>query len=107
MKKNVLVLSIASAMVDMTAPLLQVRPHRGSLAEAMSQSAFIPATTDAIARHFDVSGPITVAPYGGVDPRTGWNTYLICSDGRPCGFADGPLRTTPSPATERGSFLEK
>lgn len=43
---------------------------------------------------------ISVLPYGGVDSRIGWNTYMVCINGRPFGFCDGP------PPTEWGVKME-
>lgn len=35
---------------------------------------------------------ITVTKYGkGIDERCGWDTHIVCENGRGCGFTDGPL----------------
>lgn len=35
---------------------------------------------------------VTVEKYGnGIDERCGWDTHIVCENGRACGFTDGML----------------
>lgn len=34
---------------------------------------------------------VTIEKYGGFDKRIGWDTHLLCIDGRAALFTDGPM----------------
>jgi hypothetical protein len=73
---------------------MKYRDHRGGLAESMETVREIEPTIDALAVILKVpSSAITVEKYGGYDERIGWDTYLVCVEGQPVGFTDGPCST--------------
>lgn len=37
------------------------------------------------------AGDVSVTPYGGIDKRIGWDTYLISIHGAAWGMSDGPI----------------
>lgn len=44
---------------------------------------------------------ILVKPYGGMDERIGWDTYIVTIEGHGVyGFTDGPLREPPNVRVE-------
>ena len=69
---------------------MKYRHHRGGLAESMETVREIEPTIaalEALLRATDV----TVEKYGyGIDERIGWDTHLVCVNGIPAGFTDGP-----------------
>lgn len=77
---------------------MKVRPAGSfhSLDDAMEQVVEIPdrqALLAYLAERFDFWSPteenVTIEPYGH-DERIGWNTHLICIDGKAALFSDGP-----------------
>ena len=78
---------------------MKVRPAAGlglTIDEAMMRVVEIPdrpALMAYLAEHFDFWHPteanVTIRPYG-YDARIGWDTHLICVDGKAALFADGP-----------------
>lgn len=79
--------------------LLRIRMHRGYLADSMATAREIPRTDAAVRAYLlervgylprpPHTFPIVVHGYGGVDERTGWNTYLVEADGFPVAWTDG------------------
>ncbi len=72
------------------------RDHRGSLADSMSTVQQMDSIEDLETHLSKVYkqpsvGIITVEPYV-YDKRVGWNTYIVCVDGRAVGFTDGPVK---------------
>lgn len=65
------------------------RPHRMFLDEAMAEVQEVNNIED-IERITGYTN-ITVEKYGGIDERNGWDTYIVCENGRACGFTNGPL----------------
>jgi hypothetical protein len=65
------------------------RRHREFLDEAMKTVTEVNSIKDIE----DITGytNITVEKYGGFDKRIGWDTYIVCENGRGCGFTNGPL----------------
>jgi hypothetical protein len=81
---------------------MKLRQHRGGLAESMATTVEIEATMPSLlAAMRPVMAPwgvdltpdmVHVEPYGGIDKRIGWDTYIVTMDGRGVyGFTDGPL----------------
>ena len=81
---------------------MKLRQHRGSLAESLATTVVIEATKPAllvVVKSFlssygvDVTEEmLSVTPYGGVDKRTGWDTYIVTVDGYGVyGFTDCPI----------------
>jgi hypothetical protein len=71
------------------------RPQRGSLAEAMAEVREVKTRADIDAIHHGWH-VVAVDPYGGIDKRIGWDTYIVTgrtADGQVdvYGFTDGPL----------------
>ena len=86
---------------------MKLREHRGGLAESMATTIEIDATAPALlAAMQPVVAPwgvyltpdmIHLEPYGGIDERIGWDTYIVTIDGHGVyGFTDGPLREPPN-----------
>lgn len=81
--------------------MTKVREHRGGLAESMKTVREVQDRAELLAIiqeqlrpfHVDVKPEqLRVEPYGGIDERIGWDTYLITIDGYGVwGMADGPL----------------
>lgn len=73
---------------------MKYRDHRGGLADSMKTVREIEPKIDALAVILTVPpSAITVEKYGGYDDRIGWDTYMVCVEGRPVGFTDGPCST--------------
>lgn len=77
---------------------MKYREQRGTLKDSMKTVVELPATRAALAAHLSVGFPtpcpadrITVKPYGGIDPRNGWDTHIVCVNGDAWGYTDGPL----------------
>lgn len=74
------------------------RPHRGLLAEAMREVREFDGTAEGLQAFlgFDFR-LVAVEPYGGVDQRIGWDTYIVtarCGNSPGIfvvGFTNGPL----------------
>ncbi len=69
------------------------RPQRGGLAEAMREVVEV-ENRDELAAH--IGYPILrVVPYGGIDERIGWDTYVVVArypyGDEIAGFTNGPL----------------
>lgn len=79
--------------------MTKFRFHRGSLADSMAtvvevdgRTALIDLLDDTIIRDLPPKAyAVTVKPYGGIDERIGWDTYIVLVDEIPVGFTDGPL----------------
>lgn len=66
------------------------RRHREFLDDAMKTVKEVFCKKDIS----DITGysNITVEKYGRpIDERNGWNTHIVCENGRACGFTNGPL----------------
>lgn len=73
---------------------MKYREHRGGLADSMKTVREIQPSLDALAVILKVPpSSITVEKYGGYDKRIGWDTHIVCVEGRPIGFTDGPVTT--------------
>lgn len=76
---------------------MQVRQHRGLLADSMKTVVTIEPSMEALAAHISsIYGEpvsvedITVEPYGNQpDERIGWYTHIVLVKGAPFGFTDG------------------
>jgi hypothetical protein len=79
---------------------LRIRMHRGSLEESMATAQAVPASEAGVRAYLKAESDlaswvsslrfdIEVTCYGGVDPRTGWSTYLVLVDGFPIAWTDG------------------
>lgn len=78
---------------------IRVRPAASGLllAEALERTVVIETRAALIAylqEHYDFWSPteenVTVEKYGeGIDERCGWETHLVCVDGKAALFADG------------------
>lgn len=70
-----------------------------TLGEAMEHMAEFHTRAELLAflrERFDFWSPtdanVTIEKYGkGIDERCGWDTHLICVDGKAALFSDGPL----------------
>jgi hypothetical protein len=69
-----------------------------TLGEAMERVAEVPDRVALIAylqKYYDFWRPtdanVTIRPYG-YDERNGWDTHLICVDGKAALFSDGPCQ---------------
>lgn len=81
--------------------MTKVREHRGHLDDSMATVREVQDRGELLAIiqgqlqafHVDVKDEqLHVEPYGGIDERIGWDTYLITIDGYGVwGMADGPL----------------
>lgn len=81
---------------------MKVRPARGmgtTLDESLEQAFDVPdmaALLEYLKREYYFWEPtaenVSIAPYG-FDARCGWDTHLICIDGKAALFSDGPLPT--------------
>ena len=74
--------------------MFQYRDHRGGLAESMETVQKMHNLSD-IQTHLEPlfgPGEITVDEYC-QDNRIGWDTHIVCHDGRAVGFTDGPVLT--------------
>jgi hypothetical protein len=74
--------------------MTKFRYHRGGYAESMATE--VPCAN--VLELFALVGTedIIIRPYGGIDQRNGWDTYIVLVSGSPVGFTDGPvLRSTP------------
>ena len=79
---------------------MKIRPAIGmgtTLDEAMQLASDIASKADLMAylcEHYDFWGPteenVTCEPYC-YDERIGWDTHLICVDGKAALFSDGPI----------------
>ena len=78
---------------------MKIRPAASSLPiyEAMARVVEVHGRADLLAylrEHFDFWSPtdenVTIKPHG-FDERIGWDTHLICVDGKAALFSDGPL----------------
>jgi hypothetical protein len=85
------------------------RYHRGSLKDSMETVIEVKDKNDLLdqilSNYADTSFPLdrkdiknfTIQPYGGIDKRIGWNTYIVEIDACPpwgrhvAGFTNGPL----------------
>lgn len=88
--------------------MTKFRFHRGGLKESLEttievkdREELIEKILEAVPQLFSV-GPCKVdpnaiaaafqcIPYGGIDERCGWDTYLITIMGLPMGMTDGPI----------------
>lgn len=81
---------------------MKIRPATGLgtlLADAMNWATEVADREELLAylqEHYWFWGPIdenvTIEKYGdGIDKRCGWDTYLICVDGKAALYSDGPL----------------
>lgn len=78
---------------------MKIRPAGGmSLAESMERVARVSdraALVAYLAEHYAFWGPtqenVSIEPYG-FDDRIGWDTHLVCVDGKAALFTDGPLK---------------
>lgn len=80
---------------------MKIRPAHGCLlSEAMEQVVVVNSRAELLAAinlRMNVIGvvvtddQVTVRKYGyGIDERNGWDTHLICIDGKAFAFSDGP-----------------
>lgn len=76
---------------------MKFRPVRGSLQTAMEEVQECEPTMESLKAAmkriyggFMPTGEITLKLHG-YDDRIGWDTYLVCEDGKACGYTDGPL----------------
>lgn len=73
---------------------MKFRPQRGGLDAAMKEVVDVEGLTG-LAAHLKTLGwkfeNVTVEPYG-FDKRIGWDTHLVCVDGKPVGYTDGPAK---------------
>lgn len=71
---------------------MKIRAHREMLEDSMKTMKEIEPTIEAIAQYFNAEPEsITVEKYGTFDYRIGWDTYIVCVNGRAVGFTDGGL----------------
>lgn len=100
--------------------MTKFREHRGMLDESMKTVVEI-ADADALFLHLVALGgyygkldfkEIVTHPYGGLDTRIGWNTWMVC-DGREggpdVGFSDGPIpgiRVVAEPGSSAAAFWD-
>jgi hypothetical protein len=77
---------------------VKVRPAAGiELDEAMKRVVEV-ADRAALLRHLEehygfwkpTTDNVTIEPYG-FDERIGWNTHIVCVDGKAALFSDGPF----------------
>ncbi|MEK6883043.1 MAG: hypothetical protein AABY22_25690 [Nanoarchaeota archaeon] len=77
---------------------MKIRKHRRFLFESMETVKEIEPNKESIRKFFTENedfpeiyeGNIEVEPYG-FDKRIGWDTYIVCINGKAVGFTDGPL----------------
>jgi hypothetical protein len=68
---------------------MKYRHHRGGLKESMETVCDIEPTIEALAVLLkSPPSKITVEKYGEYDERIGWDTHIVCVDGRPVGFTN-------------------
>lgn len=71
---------------------MKFRRQHGGFAESMATTREMPSTVEALAGLLKVPpGAIKVTPYGGIDPRNGWDTYLVSVNGCGVGFTDSAV----------------
>ena len=83
---------------------MKIRPHRGTLAEAMWEVREIEPTEKAVRNFFYIlygeapymEGKLKVEPYG-YDARIDWNAHIITVNESAIGFTDGPLEDLRNP----------
>lgn len=101
---------------------MNIRLHRGGFEESMTTAAEVEPNLQAVFDYLVGHGysfvldvaQVIICPYGGIDPRNGWDTHLFMINGEPLAFTDGdfPLdwdraKATPSAskkAPEPGSY---
>lgn len=67
------------------------RPQRGSLDAAMAEVRKVATRAELATLLHAPEDWISVEPYGGVDKRIGWDTYIVTVRGQGVGFTNGPL----------------
>lgn len=80
--------------------MTKFRYHRGHLADSMATAVDVATFTDLVGLVHDYCGgfgwgeadqeSVTVKSYG-FDDRIGWDTHIVCLNGKAVGFTDGPL----------------
>lgn len=86
---------------------MKFREHRGAYMDSMAtvveiadHAALVDHIRSMLAPYrfeFD-SRLLRVKPYGGIDSRNGWDTYIVTIDGfGVVGFTDGPCNATEKP----------
>jgi len=74
---------------------MRFREHRGTLADSMATVVEVADRAALVAHVENLLGhaaDIEVKPYGGVDQRNGWDTYIVTLAGYGVlGFTDGAL----------------
>ena len=82
---------------------MKLRQHRELFFDSMATTVEIEPTKSALLASMQsvmspwgvalTPGMVSVSPYGGVDPRNGWDTHIVVIVGHGVyGFTDGPLR---------------
>jgi len=72
---------------------MKFRWQRGGYRASMETVVEIEPKLDALAVILKVPpSAVTVEPYGGIDKRNGWDTYIVSIEGQACGFTDGPVQ---------------
>lgn len=71
---------------------VMARPLCGSYRRAMEMAKEIDATPEGLRRYLHTDGKITVEPYGGVDPRNGWDTHIASVGGKAVAFLSSGVR---------------
>lgn len=93
---------------------MKIRMHAGGLSASMYTAAEIQPTATAVAAYVaehlkPQSGinpeQVSVEPYGGIDPRIGWDTYIVLISGQAVGFTDGPLQTVNASEQPKAAVL--
>jgi hypothetical protein len=80
---------------------MKYREHRGGLADSMKTVREIQPSLGALAIALKVPpSAITVNKYGDYDKRIGWDTHIVCVNGSPTGFTDGPVTDADGPKHE-------
>lgn len=60
----------------------------------MRTASEVEGSLESIRKHVGAkpSDVVEVIPYGGMDKRIGWDTYLVVLNGVPWGMTDGPAK---------------
>lgn len=73
--------------------MTKFRFHRGGYAESMDTAVECRSMSKLrLIIKARANDTVTVEPYGGIDNRNGWDTYIVMHNGHPIGMTDGPAR---------------
>ena len=82
---------------------MRIRRHCSGYIESMETTEEVSSMAEVVAyinKQWELDPGITasqviIEPYSGIDERNGWDTWIVCVDGRVFGMSDGPLPDPP------------